>query len=123
MISQSEVSIHSIDWLSQSEDSIDLVVGDNVDGALGAVVGQLGHAHGLVHHTLERQTLMFDKHQDSLIPHLASEGGVTVEDHTHGLLTLGISSVELLSTHLQPITAQHGNISTNHSLAWKHGQS
>ena len=33
-----------------------------------------------------------------------------MEDHAHGLLTLGISSVELLSTHLQPITAQHGNI-------------
>ena len=59
MISQSEVSIHSIDWLSQSGDSIDLVVGDNVDGALGAVVWQLGHAHGLVHHTLEQQRLVF----------------------------------------------------------------
>ena len=60
MISQSEDRFHSIDWLSQSGDSIDLVVGHNVDGALGAVVGQLGHAHGLVHHTLEHQRLVFE---------------------------------------------------------------
>ena len=53
-----------------------------MDGALGGVVGELAHPHGLVDHALAR------------------EGGVSVEQDGHGLLALRVTAVELLGPHL-----------------------
>ena len=60
----------------------DLVVGDDVDGALGGVLGELAHVEALV--------------DDAL----SGEGGVAVEQHGHDLLALVVAAVELLGLHL-----------------------
>ena len=59
-----------------------LVIGHDVNGPLGGVVGKLAHVESLV--------------DDAL----ACEGCVSVEQQGHDLLALVVSPVELLSAHL-----------------------
>lgn len=60
----------------------DLVVDDNVNGAVGGVVRQVGQVEGLENNAL------------------TAEGSVTVEQHGHDFLALTVSPVELLCTGL-----------------------
>lgn len=59
-----------------------LVVDDNVNGAVGGVVGKVRQVEGLEHNSL------------------SAEGSVTVKQHGHDFLALTISPVELLGTGL-----------------------
>jgi len=59
-----------------------LVVDDNVNGAVGGVVGQVGQVEGLEHNAL------------------TAEGSITVKQHGHDFLALAVSPVELLGTSL-----------------------
>ena len=60
----------------------DLVVGDDVDGAVGGVGRQVAQVERLVHHPL------------------TAEGRVAVQQDGHGLLAVGVVAVELLGLRL-----------------------